>query len=62
MLFEDLSPVEITTLSQVTALNLAGNLDANDLKFLGEFVLTVGQMLLLLAAQKEYQSNKSNKK
>lgn len=58
MLFEDLSTVEITTLSQVTALNLAGNLDANDLKLLDGFVVNVGPLLLLLSAQKEKQSNK----
>jgi hypothetical protein len=60
MLFEDLSPVEITTLSQVTALSLAGNLDANDLNVLGNFVSTVGDLIQLLAAQMEYLSNKSN--
>jgi hypothetical protein len=60
MLFEDLSPVEITALSQVTALSLAGNLDADDLNVLGNFVSTVGDLIQLLAAQMEYLSNKSN--
>lgn len=60
MLFEDLSPIEISTLSQITALSLAGNLDANDLNVLGNFVSTVGDTIQLLAAQMEYLSTKSN--
>jgi hypothetical protein len=59
MIFKDLSLVEIATLSQVTALSLAGDLGADDLDVLGNFISTVGDIIQLLAAQKQYLSNDS---
>jgi hypothetical protein len=61
MLFEDFSPFELTTLAQITALILADNLDTDDINVLGNFVTSVGDLLSLIASQREYLSNISDK-
>lgn len=54
MLFEKLSPIEMVGIANVIALSLADNLDADDLNVLGQLFSTVGDVISLIAAQKEY--------
>jgi hypothetical protein len=61
MLFEGFSPIEISTLAEFTAIILASDLNVDDLNVLGAFVTSVGDLISLIAAQKEYLETISNK-
>jgi hypothetical protein len=60
MLFEGFSPFEISALAELVAVILADDLDVDDLNVLGAFVTSVGDLISLIAAQKEYLKNISD--
>jgi len=56
-----LSPQLLGILSSIIAIIVADNLDTSELNALGNFIMGIGQVILIIAAQEEIlKSNKEN--
>jgi hypothetical protein len=51
---ESMSPCDLVILALLLALAVCDNQDANTLNVLGNFIVAVGSLVLIWAAQKEY--------
>lgn len=58
--FNSLSPEELAVISLVIAVLMSENQDADKLNVLGNFIVSVGSLILTWAAQMQSQSNSNN--